>query len=111
MTTGYGFSGIDPGNITATNLNVFNMHAMKSFGPLFIRLDYFNYQRHWVSDDGNNAMGNEFALMLKYDYKSNLTIGATAGIWMPGDHIEKDWGLGNNADNAIGGFIWFSRSF
>ena len=111
MTTGYGFSGVDPGNITATNLNVINGHFSKSLGALTFRFDFYNYTRNWVVGNGNDAMGNEYAIMLKYNYKNNLTIGATAGMWMPGDHIKLDWGLGDDADNAIGGYIWFAKTF
>ena len=111
MTTGYGFSGVDPGNITATNLNVINGHVSKAFGALMARLDYYIYQRNWVPSSGSNAMGNEIAFMVKYTYKNNITFGLTAGIWTPGDHIKNDWGLGNNADNAMGGYFWFAKEF
>ncbi len=111
MTTGYGFAGLDPGNLTMTNLNTLNAHAKVSLGPLGLRFDFFNYSRNWVASNGNANMGNELAVLAQYNYKNTITFGFTAGVWMPGDYWKKDMGLGNNADNAFGGYFYFAKEF
>ena len=111
MTTAYGFAGIDPGNITMTNLNVINAYAKLTQGPLAVRFDFFNYSRNWTPANGNAAMGNEIAALITYNYRKTITFGLTGGIWMPGDYWKKDMNLGNNAGNAMGAYFYFAKEF
>jgi len=111
MTTGYGFAGLDPGNLTLTNLNVINAHAKVSLGDLGVRFDFYNYARNWVASNGHAAMGNELSVLATYNYKKTITFGFTAGMWMPGDYWKTDMGLDNNADNAFGGYFYFAKEF
>ncbi|NOY76519.1 MAG: hypothetical protein GXO76_01485 [Calditrichaeota bacterium] len=111
MTTAYGFAGLDPGNLTMTNLNVINAHAKVSLGDLGVRFDFYNYARNWVPSNGHAAMGNEVSVLATYNYKKTITFGFTAGMWMPGDYWKTDMGLGNNADNAFGGYFYFAKEF
>ena len=50
-------------------------------------------------------MGNEIALLLKYNYKDKITIGATGGYWMPGKYF------GEDLTNMIGGAVWTAIAF
>ena len=111
MTTAYGFAGLDPGNLTMTNLNVLNAHAKFTAGPLAVRLDFYNYSRNWVPTNGHAAMGNEIAGLVTYNYRKTITFGFTGGLWMPGDYWKKDQNLGNNAGNALGGYFYFAKEF
>ena len=111
MTTAYGFAGLDPGNLTMTNLNVLNAHAKFTAGPLAVRLDFYNYSRNWVPTNGHAAMGNEIAGLVTYNYRKTITFGFTGGLWMPGDYWKKDQSLGNNAGNALGGYFYFAKEF
>jgi len=111
MTTGYGFAGLDPGNLTMTNLNTLNFHVSGSLGALNIRFDYFNYSRNWVGNGGHASMGSEMAILLKYNYRDKITFGATAGIWSPGDYWKQDLGLNDKAGNAMGGYFYLADEF
>jgi len=112
MTTGYGFSGFASHNSYVCNLNLINGHASYKFGNLCLRFDYFMYNRNWVPDGVEEALGNEMAFMLKYDYKATITFGATFGIWSPGDHINEEFeAFGLDTESATGGYIWFAKSF
>jgi len=112
MTTGYGFSGLAAHNRTMTNLNVINAHACITSGPLSLRFDFYNYSRNCIPKEAQSkAFGNELAVLATYTYRETITFGFTAGIWMPGDHIKKDWNLGEKAGNAIGGYFYLAKSF
>ncbi len=114
MTTGYGFSGLAPHNLTVVNLDVLNAHATFTSGPLSVRGDFFLYNRNWVPSGSDDAMGNEIALMVKYNYQETLTIGFTAGIWSPGDHLKKAieaMDPAAKAESALGGYLWLAKSF
>ncbi len=114
MTTGYGFSGLAPHNLTVVNLNVINGHAALTLGDLLLRVDLFIYGRNWVPDGVESAMGNEIALMAKYNYKHEITLGFTAGIWSPGDYqkqLIEFPGSPAKAERAIGGYFWMAKAF
>ncbi len=114
MTTGYGFSGLAPHNATVVNLDVINGHVSVDLDALTLRGDVFIYGRNWVPDGVESAMGNEIALMAKYNYKDELTFGFTAGVWSPGDHIKnaiETPGSTAKAESAIGGYFWLAKSF
>lgn len=114
MTTVYGFSGLAPHNATVVNLNVINGHVSFSSGPFTIRGDYFMYKKDWVPEDVDTAFGNEIALLLKYNYRDNLTIGFTGGVWMPGNYQKNSIEISGSdakAENAVGGYFWISKSF
>ena len=114
MTTSFGISGLNQYNSTVVNLNVINGHVSYSVGALTLRGDFFMYKKDWVPDGVEDGFGNEIALLIKYNYKNNLTIGFTGGIWMPGDYQKSQVaisGSGAEAENAIGGYLWIAKSF
>ncbi len=114
MTTGFGFSGIAPHNETVVNLNVINGHIGFTTGPITLRGDFFIYNRDWVPSGAAKELGNEIALLVKYNYRDVMTFGFTGGMWMPGDHINNRIEAINpsaKAENALGGYIWFAKSF
>ncbi len=111
MTTGYGFGGLDPGNTTMTNLNMFNIHLGFSLGNFAFRVDYFKYGRNKVMEGGHKDMGGELAFLGKYTYREKITFGFTAGAWSPGDYFKKDLGLEGRAATAYGGYFWTALAF
>lgn len=114
MTTGYAFAGVDPWNVTMHNLNMINANLAYTVGALTLRGDLFIYQRNWVPSGVNDAMGNEIALMMKYDYKNTITIGLTGGVWMPGDYqksLIEIPGSTAKAESVKGGYLWLAKSF
>ncbi len=114
MTTAYGFSGLAPHNPTVVNLNVINGHAGINIDAFTLRGDIFIYSRNWVPDGVESALGNEIALLAKYNYKNTLTLGFTAGIWSPGDYqksIIEFPGSSAKAESAVGGYFWLAKSF
>lgn len=111
MTTGYGFSGLAPHNQTVVNLNVINAHLGFTNGPITVRGDFFIYNRDWVPSGAAKGLGNEIALLVQYNYRDVMTFGFTGGMWMPGDHIKNRIAAPSEAENALGGYIWFAKSF
>lgn len=114
MTTGFGFSGLAPHNGTVVNLNVINGHVGFTTGAITLRGDFFIYNRNWVPSGAAKELGNEIALLVKYNYRDVMTFGFTGGMWVPGDHINNRIEAMNpsaKAENALGGYIWFAKSF
>lgn len=111
MTTGYGFAGLDPGNTTMTNLDTVNFHLTFTAGAFTLRGDFFIYSRNKVPAGGHKAMGNEIALLVKYNYRDKITFGLTGGAWAPGDYFKKDLGLEGRAATAYGGYFWTALAF
>lgn len=106
LRTGYGFACLASWEPMMRNLNVINGHAGFATGPISLRLDFFKYARN-QAEVGNKEtdMGNEIALLMKYNYKDKLTFGATGGYWTPGKYF------GENLSNMIGGAVWTAISF
>jgi len=111
MTTGYGFAGLDPGNTTMTNLDTVNVHLSFNVGNFTFRGDVFMYRRNKVPAGGHKSMGNEFALLAKYNYKEKITFGFTAGAWNPGVYFREDLGLEGRTATAYGGYFWTALAF
>ena len=114
MTTGWGFAGVNPWSPTMSNMNMMDVNVAYNFGDLAVRGDFFMYNKDQTSDGNNKSMGNEIALMVKYNYKQTITLGLTGGIWMPGDW-QKSWievaGSDAKAESALGGYFWLAKAF
>jgi hypothetical protein len=105
MTTTYGFSLVAPFDMMSTNINVINANLGFHQGPFMLRGDFFMYSKNWVPDGGESDMGMEFALLTTYTYKKTITLGGTAGYWMPGDYF------GDDLDPMIGGYLFAYLTF
>lgn len=105
MTTAYGFSLVAPFDMMSTNLNVINGNLAFHQGPFMLRGDVFLYSRDWVPDGVDSDMGMEFALLTTYTFRKTITVGGTAGYWMPGDYF------GDDLDPMIGGYLFTYITF
>jgi len=106
LRTGSGFACLAPWEPMMANLNVINGHFGFAPGPISLRFDFFKYARNQAESEGAETdMGNEIALLLKYNYKDKITIGATGGYWMPGKYF------GEDLTNMIGGAVWTAIAF
>ena len=105
MLTGAGFACCAPWERFQTNLNVINGHVQYAADPIALRLDFFNYARNWVPDGVESALGNEIAVYFTYNYMDVLTLGATGGYFIPGEH------LGEDLDAMIGGYVYMAKGF
>jgi len=104
LRTAYGFSLLTPEDWTPMvhNLNVINGNVSYNFGKIDIRADVFTYH-HNEKVNGADDLGNEIALMLKYNYKDTITFGATGGYWTPGESFGED--------PMLGGYLWTAIGF
>jgi hypothetical protein len=108
-----GFLGFGPAHLILTggfcpnpsNMNVINGNLEFNPGALTVRADFFMYKMNEVPDGVDQALGNEVSLVLKYNYRDLITLGASAGYYMPGAYY------GDNLDPAMGGVFFFNKSF
>jgi hypothetical protein len=108
-----GFLGFGPAHLiltggfcpNPTNMNVINGNIEFTPGDLTIRGDFFMYKMNEVPDGVDQAMGNEISVVLKYDYRGDITFGASAGYFMPGAYY------GDDLDPLMGGVFFFNKSF
>jgi len=123
-TNGYykGWVGLGPAHLTSTpaafslqapfaymmsNITWLNGHVGTKIKNVSLRLDFFKYGKQKVVS-GSKDLGYEIAGLLMTNLKG-INFGATMGIWMPGDHISKVLGMGD--DSRYGGYIFFAKSF
>lgn len=109
-TTAYGFALVAPFDFYTSNLNVINGNLGFHYGPWMFRGDFFKYSRNWVPDDISNDMGMEFAVLATYTYRKTITVGGTAGYWMPGDYMTDVFGE-DFEDAMLGGYLFAFISF
>jgi len=103
LRTAYGFSLLAPWSDMVANLNVINGNVGYNFGKVNVRVDLFNYEKNQAT--ASSKMGNEIALMLKYNYNDTITFGATGGYWTPGKYF------GDDLDPMLGGYLWTAIGF
>lgn len=108
--TVYGFNLLAPFDMYATNLTVINGNIGFHQGPFMLRGDFFKYGRHWVMDDISDDMGMEISVLATYTYKKTITVGATAGYWMPGDWQVDVYG-DDYEDPMLAGWLFTYISF
>jgi hypothetical protein len=108
-----GFLGFGPAHLILTggfcpnpnNMSVINGNLQFNPGDLTVRADFFMYKMNEVPDGVDDAMGNEVSVVLKYNYRDLITLGASAGYFMPGDYY------GADLDPMMGGIFFFNKSF
>jgi hypothetical protein len=108
--TAFGFNLLAPFDYYSTNLAVINANLGFQQGPFMLRGDFFKYSRNWVAADISKDMGMEFALLTTYTYRKTITLGGTAGYWMPGDWQTDVFGADYD-DAMIGGYLFAYISF
>lgn len=105
LLTGAGFACCAPWERFQTNINVINGHLQYAADPVTMRLDFFNYARNWVPEGVESALGNEIAVYFTYNYLDVLTLGATGGYFIPGEHF------GEDLDAMLGGYVYLAKGF
>jgi hypothetical protein len=63
------------------------------------------YKMNEVPDGVDQALGNKFSVVVKYNYHDDITLGASAGYFMPGEYY------GADLDPTLGGVFFFNKSF
>ena len=117
LRSAYGFALMSPPFLPGTpediytaNLTVINGNIGFSQGPFMLRADFFKYSKNWVATDISNDMGMEFALLATYTYRKTITLGGTAGYWMPGYWQTNVFGAEYD-DAMIGGYLFAYITF
>jgi hypothetical protein len=108
-----GFLGFGPAHLiltggfcpNPTNMTVINGNIEFMPGDLTIRGDFFMYQMNEVPDGVDQALGNEASVVVKYNYRDDITLGASAGYFMPGAYY------GDDLDPTLGGVFFFNKFF